>query len=60
MLALVFVGDHAQQCHAVRLNSNGGYDIVIGVEDSTIEPLSVNQFLDDIRVCKMLPRLNLT
>lgn len=37
-------------CSAIRLNPDGGYDIVVGVESNTIEPKNVNDFMGEIRV----------
>ncbi len=48
LVSLAVIGD------AIRLNPNGGYDIVIGVEDNTPEPLNVLNFLDEIRVILFL------
>lgn len=48
LISLTVFGD------AIRLNPNGGYDIVIGVEDNTPEPMNVQNFLDEIRVIQLL------
>ncbi|ODN03756.1 Paternally-expressed protein [Orchesella cincta] len=37
-------------CDAIRLNPDGGYDIVIGIEENTPEPLNSAAFLEEIKV----------
>lgn len=49
-LLLQLLVSNLHQCDAIRLNPNGGYDIVIGIDENFLEPLSAQRFLEEIRV----------